>query len=51
MYYQFTYTRKSNQFISRSLIDVIATFKEVVKKIQRKFKISDLAVKGTLMQI
>ena len=44
-YYQFIYTRKSNQFISRSLINVIATFKEVVKKIQIKFKILDLAVK------
>ena len=43
--YQFVYTRKSNQFIYRSLINVIATFEEVVKKIQIKFKILDLAVK------
>ena len=44
-YYQFIYTRKLNQFIYRSLINVMATFEEVVKKIQIKFKISDLAVK------
>ena len=41
----FFYTRKSNQFIYRSLINVMATFEEVVKKIQIKFKILDLAVK------
>ena len=44
-YYQFVYTRKSNQFIYRSLINVMATFEEVVKKIRIKFKILDLAVK------
>ena len=44
-YYQFIYTRKLNQFIYRSLINVMATFEEVVKKIQIKFKILDLAVK------
>ena len=37
-------TSKSNQFIYRSLINVMATFEEVVKKIQIKFKILDLAV-------
>ena len=37
--------RKSNQFICRSLINVMATFEENVKKIQIKFKILDLAVK------
>ena len=44
-YYQFVYTRKSNQFIYRSLINVMATFEEVVKKIRIKFKILDLAAK------
>ena len=44
-YYQFIYTRKSNQFIYRSFINVMATFEKAVKKIQIKFKILDLAVK------
>ena len=46
-YYQFIYIRKSNQFIYRSIINVIVTFEEVMKKIQMKFKILDLAVKKT----
>ena len=46
-YYQFIYIRKSNQFIYGSIINVIVTFEEVMKKIQMKFKILDLAVKKT----
>ena len=44
-YYQFLYTRKSNQFIDRGLINVMAAFEEVVKKVQIKFKTLHLAVK------